>query len=56
MLDSSDTVTVNGGAFTVNIEDGMPKIYHPASSSDVDKDDNDKNSLVEDDNDSSSPG
>jgi alpha-amylase len=32
ILDSSDTVTVNGGAFTVTIEGGMPKIYHPVTS------------------------
>ncbi|CAI8010456.1 hypothetical protein GBAR_LOCUS6895 [Geodia barretti] len=32
VLDSSDTVTVNGGAFTVTIEGGMPKIYHPVTS------------------------
>lgn len=32
MLDSSDTVTVSGGQFTVNIQGGMPKIYHPADS------------------------
>ena len=30
ILDSSDTVTVNGGQFTVNIKGGMPKVYHPA--------------------------
>ena len=32
VLDSSDTVTVNGGQFTVNIKGGMPKVYHPADS------------------------
>ena len=35
MLDPSDTVTVNGGQFTVNIKGGMPKIYHPASDADL---------------------
>ena len=35
MLDSSDTVTVSGGQFTVNIEGGMPKIYHPATGGDL---------------------
>ena len=29
VLDPSDTVTVNGGQFTVTIVGGMPKIYHP---------------------------
>jgi alpha-amylase len=32
VLDSSDTVTVNGGRFTVNIKGGMPKVYHPTAS------------------------
>ena len=31
VLDSSDTVTVSGGEFTVSIQGGMPKIYHPVS-------------------------
>ena len=31
VLDSSDTVTVNGGQFTVNIKGGLPKVYHPAA-------------------------
>ena len=34
MLDGSDTVVVSGGQFTVNIESGMPKIYHPTADSD----------------------
>lgn len=29
VLDSSDTATVNGGSFTVNIQNGLPKVYHP---------------------------
>ena len=29
VLDSSDTVTVSGGSFTVNIQNGLPKLYHP---------------------------
>ena len=29
ILDPSDTVTVKGGKFTVNIENGQPKIYYP---------------------------
>ena len=39
MLDSSDTVTVSGGQFTVNIEGGMPKVYHPGKSEEVESDD-----------------
>ena len=31
ILDSSDVVTVNGGQFQVNIQNGMPKVYHPSS-------------------------
>ena len=29
ILDPSDTVTVKGGKFAVNIENGQPKIYYP---------------------------
>ena len=29
ILDRSDTVTVVGSKFTVNIEDGQPKVYYP---------------------------
>lgn len=31
ILDPSDVVTVNGGQFQVNIQNGMPKVYHPSS-------------------------
>lgn len=31
VLDPSDVVTVNGGQFQVNIQNGMPKVYHPSS-------------------------
>ena len=31
VLDLSDTVKVNGGQFTVSIQGGMPKVYHPSS-------------------------
>ena len=31
LLDSSDTVTVNNGRFEVNIQNGQPKVYSPAS-------------------------
>ena len=31
VLDASDTVTVSGGQFTVEIQGGMPKIYHPVT-------------------------
>ncbi len=31
LLDSSDDVTVSGGSFSVNIQNGQPKIYYPAS-------------------------
>ena len=37
VLDSSDTVTVSGGSFTVNIHGGLPKVYHPASDLDEDR-------------------
>ena len=40
LLDSSDTVTVDGGKFLVNIKNGLPVIYHPLSSV-VDDDVND---------------
>ncbi len=30
LLDSSDDVTVSGGSFPVNIQNGQPKIYYPA--------------------------
>ena len=32
LLDKSDIVTVSGGSFPVNIENGQPKIYHPEPS------------------------
>ena len=28
-MDPSDTVAVEGGKFTVNIENGQPKVYYP---------------------------
>ena len=31
VLDSSDTVTVNGGKFSLNLQNGMPKVYHPSN-------------------------
>ena len=31
VLNPSDRVTVNGGKFTVNIQNGMPVVYSPAS-------------------------
>lgn len=31
LLDSNDNVTVNGGQFNVNLQNGMPKVYYPAS-------------------------
>ena len=31
LLDSSDMVTVSGGSFPVNIQNGQPKIYYPAN-------------------------
>jgi hypothetical protein len=36
VLNPSDKVTVNGGKFTVNIQNGMPVVYSPASSLELD--------------------
>ena len=36
VLNSSDKVTVNGGRFTVSIQNGMPVVYSPASSLELD--------------------
>ena len=35
VLDTSDTVTVSEGSFTVNIEGGNPKVYYPVSGEDM---------------------
>ena len=31
VLNPSDKVTVNGGKFTLNLQNGMPVVYSPAS-------------------------
>ena len=36
VLNSNDKVTVSGGRFTVNIQNGMPVVYSPASSLELD--------------------
>ena len=37
LLDSSDTVTVSNGQFEVNIQNGQPKVYYPASEQTAEK-------------------
>ena len=31
VLNTNDKVTVNGGKFTLNLQNGMPVVYHPVS-------------------------
>ena len=42
VLNPSDRVTVNGGRFNLNLQNGMPAVYYPASSTfHVEADDSD---------------